>query len=279
MPSDTRMVPIAMQDVQDSRSRTRSNALHPAAHILGSTVDFVGKDEAIRLLESWMRAGRECRHVVVTGFHGLWEAHEHREFRAILNAADLWVPDGIAPVLIARWLGYRRAERIPGAELMTAYFQRANEAGYRSFFYGDSERTLASLQVKLERDYPGHKVVGTLSPPFRALTPEEDEAHIRIINEARPDVLWVGLGLPKQERWIHSHRNRLDVPVAVGVGAAFGFLSGNVKRAPAWVGSLGFEWAYRLIREPRKCWRRSLVEGPQFIAHVLMELTGIRTYD
>jgi len=121
--------------------------------------------------------------------------------------------------------------------------------------------------------------VGTCSPPFRALAPEEDAAIVALINDSRPDVLWVGLGLPKQERWIHEHLDRLRVPVIVGVGAAFGFASGRVSRAPEWIGRLGFEWVWRLAAEPRKLWRRDLLDGPRFLFHAFLETAGLRKYD
>jgi N-acetylglucosaminyldiphosphoundecaprenol N-acetyl-beta-D-mannosaminyltransferase len=247
--------------------------------VLGSRVSLISVDEAVFQLEEWIgrREGR-CRQVVVTGFHGLWEAHCDAEFFRIVNGADLWVPDGIAPVLVAKARGIRDARRVPGAELMDAFLAKADFTGYRSFFYGDTEETLSRLKAVAEERYPGHKVVGTLSPPFRPLSPEEDAEHLRQINAARPDILWVGLGTPKQDRWIHAHLDRLEVPVAVAVGAAFRFLTGQVQRAPAWVGRLGFEWAYRLAKEPRKCWRRSLIQGPQFTALVLMELLGLKKY-
>ena len=248
--------------------------------ILGSRVHLVQMHEVLALMETWIEArAPPCRQVVVTGFHGLWEAHKDPGFRAILNSADLWVPDGIAPVWIGRCRGWREARRLPGADLMQAFFALANRQGYRSFFYGDTEEVLGALRQRLARDYPGHKTVGTFSPPFRTRTAAEDAAHVRMINEARPDVLWVGLGLPKQDRWIHAHLPQLKAPIAVGVGAAFGFLSGKVKRAPPWLGTIGLEWVYRLIKEPRKCWRRSLVDGPQFVAHVLLELAGLRKYE
>ena len=248
--------------------------------ILGSRVHLTRLEAVLDLMETWIaQTPPRCRRVVVTGFHGLWEAHKDASFRAILNSADLWVPDGIAPVWIARCRGHRAVERIPGADLMKAFLRLADRKGYRSFFYGDTDEVLAALRQQIERDFPGHKVAGTFSPPFRPISPEEDEEHVRMINAAKPDVLWVGLGLPKQDRWIHEHAARLQVPVAVGVGAAFGFLSGRVERAPAWVGRIGLEWAYRIMKEPRKCWRRSLVEGPQFIAHVVLELAGLKKYD
>ncbi len=246
-------------------------------NVLGSRVSLLSVEEAVFQLEAWIELREpRCRQVVVTGFHGLWEAHRDAEFFRIVNGADLWVPDGIAPVLIARARGIRGARRVPGAELMEAFLAKADFAGYRSFFYGDTDETLIRLKQMVEAKYPGHVVAGTFSPPFGAVSPEEDAEHVRRINEARPDVLWVGLGTPKQDRWIHEHLDRLDVPVAAGVGAAFRFLTGQVSRAPAWVGRLGFEWAYRLAKEPRKCWRRCFVQGPQFLGHVLLELAGRR---
>jgi len=247
--------------------------------ILGSRIHFVRKGQAARWMDAVLqKPDARCRQVVVTGFHGLWKAHSDLEFRSAVNAADLWVADGIAPVWIARVKGIRHAERIPGAELMDAFFRIADGRGYSSFFYGDSEDTLAALRANLERRYPGHKIVGTLSPPFRPLTEAEEAAHVEMINRAAPDVLWVGLGLPKQEMWIARNRDRLRVPLAVGVGAAFKFLAGTVQRAPQWVGRMGLEWLWRLAHEPKKCWRRCLVDGPQFLFHVGLELSGIRKY-
>lgn len=252
----------------------------PAVRILGAKVHLSALCQVMQMMTGWIEShGERCRRIVVTGFHGIWEAHKRPDFKAVLNSADLWVPDGIAPVWVARLKGLRGIQRIPGADLMRAFFERANERGYSSFFYGDRPETLSALRERLEREYPNHRVAGTFSPPFEAVSPEEDEAHVRMINEAHPDVLWVGLGLPKQERWIAEHQGRLTVPVAVGVGAAFGFLSGKVKRAPAWVGRCGFEWLWRLIHEPRKLWRRDFLDGPRFLCHVLLELSGLRKYE
>jgi len=251
----------------------------PDLTVLGSRIHFVRKGQAARWMDGVLqKSDGHCRLVVVTGFHGLWKAHSDLEFRSAVNAADLWVPDGIAPVWIARLKGIRHAERIPGAELMDAFFRMANDRGYSSFFYGDSDATLSALRDRLQQEYPGHRVVGTFSPPFRQLSQAEEAAHVDMINRAAPDVLWVGLGLPKQEMWIGRNLHRLHVPLAVGVGAAFKFLAGTVQRAPQWVGRMGLEWLWRLAHEPKKCWRRCLVDGPQFLFHVGLELSGIRKY-
>jgi N-acetylglucosaminyldiphosphoundecaprenol N-acetyl-beta-D-mannosaminyltransferase len=224
-------------------------------------------------IERWvgLRDGR-CRQVVVTGFHGLMEAHKSPGVRKILNQAELWAPDGIAPIWLARLRGHRDAVRAPGADIMREFLMRAQATGYSSFFYGDTDSTLSALAAAVGRVYPGHRVAGAYSPPFRALTPAEDDAIIDRINAARPDVLWVALGQPKQDIWIHERLHRLKVPVAIGVGAAFAFVAGTVARCPDWVGNAGFEWVYRFLREPQKLWRRDLLEGPRFIFHAGREL-------
>ena len=135
------------------------------------------------------------------------------------------------------------------------------------------------LKRNLGEKFPGLRIVGAYSPPFRDLTPEEDAHITQLINQANPDVLWVGLGLPKQERWIFAHRDRLNVPVMVAIGAAFKFASGSVKNAPSWIRESGFEWLWRFFHEPRRTWNRAFVYGPQFAAYTILELCGLRRYE
>ena len=146
---------------------------------------------------------------------------------------------------------------------MNEFFRRANRQKYSSYFYGDTDATLAKLQYKLSASSPGHRIVGTFSPPFRPLTSQEDQDAIDRINAARPDVLWVGLGAPRQDRWIHERLPSLKVPVAIGVGAAFSFIAGTVQRCPEWMGSMGLEWAYRFAKEPKKLWKPRFDRRPQ----------------
>jgi len=244
----------------------------PSVHILGSRVHLVSVMRTVDHIEHWigLRDG-QCRQVIVTGFHGLLEAHKSPRIRSILNAAELWVPDGIAPVWLARMRGHREAVRAPGAEIMLEFLKRAGEKSYSSYFYGDTEETLASLCATVARKYPGHRIAGTYSPPFRSFTPGEDAAIVEQINAARPDILWVALGLPKQDIWIHERLKNLKVPAAIGVGAAFAFVAGTVPRCPKWMGNAGFEWVYRFLKEPRKLWRRDLLDGPRFLFHAGLE--------
>ena len=247
--------------------------------VLGTRVDRVQNTDVMAEMERWISEddGR-CRFIVNTGFHGLWEAHRDPAFRAVVEGADMFSPDGIAPVWISRLRRTPLRDRATSAELMDMIFTRSMARGYSHYFFGDTDATLDALREQLAVRYPGMRVAGTFSPPFRALTPEEDQAQVDQINAASPDVLWVGLGLPKQERWIHEHRDRLNARVAIGVGACFGFFSGKVARSPAWVGNVGLEWLWRLSREPRKLWRRAFVDGPQFALHALLELSGLRRY-
>jgi len=250
-----------------------------AIRVLGSRVHLVTTDQTVDQIEHWIaEKGQRCNRINVTGFHELWVGHKDASYRAMLNRADLSIPDGIAPVWASRIHGYVKVKRTPGAEVMKEFFRRADLHGYRSYFYGDTEATLAKLQIKLTETWPGHIIAGMYSPPFRTLTLQEDKEAIERINAARPDVLWVGLGSPKQDRWIHERLGRLRVPVAIGVGAAFAFTAGTVQRCPEWLGSMGLEWAYRFSREPLKLWRRDIIDGPRFLFHLGMELAGLRRY-
>ncbi|WP_295430219.1 WecB/TagA/CpsF family glycosyltransferase [uncultured Thiodictyon sp.] len=266
--SDTAMAGAGMPQGQTPRSRVP---------ILGAQIDSLDAADAVARIEGWIaERPPRSRHVVVTGFHGIWIGHRDPSFRAILNRADLFCPDGIAPIWLARLRGEPLPERIPGAELMRRLLVAADTRGYSSFFYGDTAATLDALSQRLCRVYPGHRIAGVRSPPFRPLSPAEVAADIDRINASGADLLWVGLGLPKQERWIDAHRERLRVPVVIGVGAAFGFLSGQVARVPTWLGEAGFEWLWRLIMEPRKLWQRDLIDGPQFLYHGLRESIAYR---
>ncbi len=252
----------------------------PCVHTLGSRVHLISVNRTVDYIERWIeeRDG-SCRRIVVTGFHGLWKAHQHPRLRRILNSAELWVPDGIAPIWVAYLRGHRNIERVPGVEILREFFRRARGKRYRSYFYGDTGLTLSALQSVVACDYPGHEIAGAFSPSFLPLTPEEDRDAIERINAARPDVLWVGLGTPKQDLWIFERLDQLRVPVAIGVGAAFAFIAGTVPRCPNWIGHLGFEWAYRFLKEPQKLWKRDLLDGPQFLLHAGMELMSKESLD
>jgi len=254
----------------------------PTLKLLGSEIHILDIAGITRQFENWIEdynTFRVCRQVVVTGFHGIWEAFQNPSIKKILNSADLWIPDGASFAVIARKKGFPPFVKIASSDFIRTFFQVANLKGYNSFFYGDTQKTLAALKANLENEYPGHKITGIFSPPFRPLTKEEDRSIIDMINKSRPDVLWVGLGCPKQDIWIYEHKEKLDVPVAVGVGAAFSFFAGTVKRAPGWIEKSGFEWLWRFTQEPKKLWKRDFVDGPRFLFHVALEMMELRKYD
>jgi N-acetylglucosaminyldiphosphoundecaprenol N-acetyl-beta-D-mannosaminyltransferase len=247
--------------------------------ILGTPVHMVQIPDVVGLMMQWVAGDRSCPHwIVVADMHAIIEAHKRPAFRSKIETADLTVPDGISLIQVARRKGVPLAKRVAGTDLMNAFFAASQTRGLKHFFFGDTNGTLVRLRQNLVQSYPGMVIADCYSPPFRPVTPEEDAEMIRRINDARPDVLWVGLGLPKQEQWIYDHRAQLHVPVVLGVGAAFKFLAGTVQRAPGWLGDLGLEWLWRLAHEPRRLWRRVMIEGPQFVGHVVLELSGLRRY-
>jgi len=249
----------------------------PRFEVLGVRVDALQIGDVVRYMERWIQDRDPGRFIAVTGMHGVSEALHDPSFRSVLNAADLVVPDGMPLVWLGRWHGYRLKRRVYGPELMETFCRRTGGL-YRHFLYGSAAGVLERMVGILAEQY-GNRVVGAYSPPFRALTREERRDIVKQIQEAKPDVLWVGLSTPKQERWIAENREWLEVPVLVGVGAAFDFQTGEVKQAPRWVRENGLEWLFRLLQEPRRLWRRYLIRGSQFVWNVTLEIVGIKKFN
>lgn len=248
----------------------------PRVNILGVGVSAINMTMALEIIEGWI-SRREHHYVCVTGVHGVMESQRDEELRRIHNQAGLVTPDGMPLVWLSRLKGFRHVDRVYGPDLMLALCERSVTRGYRHFFYGGAEGVPEQLAEVLQRRFPGLQVVGTYSPPFRPLTPEEDEQVVQMINKANPDIVWVGLSTPKQERWMAAHVNRLTAPVLIGVGAAFDFLSGRKPQAPRWMQRAGLEWFFRLLTEPRRLWRRYLINNPLFVMLVVLEALGLRS--
>lgn len=250
---------------------------HERVNILGVGISAINMHQALDTLAGWIeRRARE--YVVVCPVHTVMLCQQDPSLRAIVNQAGLVTPDGIPLVLLSRWMGYKHVQRVYGPDLMLAMSNLASKEGYRQFYFGGSEGIPERVAEALVRRFPGLQVAGTLSPPFRDLTAEEESELAERINTARPDVVWVALGSPKQDFWIARFRAILDVPVLIGVGAAFDFLSGHVPQAPVWMQRVGLEWLFRLGTEPRRLWRRYLVHNPQFVLAVLLQMTGLRRF-
>jgi len=245
--------------------------------VLGVRVDAVQIPGVILQMEHWISERRRCRFIAVTGMHGITEAQHDLSFKEILNSADLVVPDGMPLVWLGRLRGHSLGRRVYGPELMESFCQSTGPQ-YRHFFYGGAPGVPTLLAEVMHKKYRIN-VAGAYSPPYRALTAQEDEEIVRQIHASNPDVVWVGLSTPKQERWMYEHRLRLQVPVTVGVGAAFDLHSGRVKQAPGWMRENGLEWSFRLLQEPRRLWKRYLVYGSEFMWSVALELLSLRRFD
>ena len=239
--------------------------------ILGVGVSAINMDDAIAAIEQWIEQ-RTPHYVCIRDVHGLIASQKDSRLRDIHNQAGLVTPDGMPLVWLSHWLGAMRVERVYGPDLMRAITARSPARGYRHFYFGGAPGVAARLAAALVAANSGLNVVGTLCPPFRALTPEEDAKVVARINAAAPDIVWVGLSTPKQEYWMASHVGRINAPVLIGVGAAFDFLAGTKKQAPAWMQRNGLEWLFRLCAEPRRLWRRYAYIVPRFLILVTGEL-------
>jgi len=247
-------------------------------NILGVQVSAINMDIALTTIDQWI-ARRERHYVCVTGVHGVMESQTDEHLRRIHNAAGLVTPDGMPLVWLARGHGQPQTRRVYGPDLMLAVCEHSQTTGYRHYLYGGLEGVPETLAARLQARWPQLQIVGTYSPPFRALTPEEDARLVDQINQAAPDIVWVGLSTPKQERWMAAHVNLLNAPVLIGVGAAFDFHAGLKKQAPRWMQKSGLEWFFRLWTEPKRLWRRYLTNNPKFVWAVTLQWLGWRRYD
>lgn len=248
-----------------------------------ATVDVVGVPLAVIDYEQtleWMDAmvaGRQHGYVCVCNVHTVMASQEDPELRAALTSSAVNVPDGQPLVWALNALGQSLSDRVYGPELMTRACARAASTGQRFYLYGGRDQeALLQLGTILRRRFPGINIVGGYAPPFRRLTDEERSAVAEDINESEADVVWVGIGVPKQEKWMAVMRPYLDAPVLVGVGAAFDFLAGVVPQAPPMLQKAGLEWAFRLVQEPRRLWRRYLRYNPRFVAAFARQLAAHR---
>lgn len=232
--------------------------------VLGVGVSTINQDMALDEVTRWIETG-ERHYVCVTGVHGVMESQRDPELKAIHNASGLTTPDGMPMVWAGHKAGAAWMDRVYGPDLMLNVLTRAAERGWSSFLYGGKDGVPELLARKLAERIPGVTIAGSHSPPFRPLTEAEDAAIVDRINDSGAQLVWVGLSTPKQERWMAAHRERLTAPALFGVGAAFDFHAGLVPQAPPWMQRNGLEWLYRLTKEPKRLWRRYLVNNPAYL--------------
>jgi N-acetylglucosaminyldiphosphoundecaprenol N-acetyl-beta-D-mannosaminyltransferase len=252
-------------------------AVGDRVNILGVGATPQDLNSAVATLDRW-RAERRQEYVCVVSVHGLVVAQRDPVIRHALNHCGMATEDGMPLVWWSQLAGFPQARRVCGSDLLDEVCAYGVSRKFRHYFYGASPKVVEQLIDQLQQRHPGLCVVGHRSPPFRPLTPAEDAMDIAAINEAEPDFVWVGLGMPKQEKWMVEHLGKVNATALIGVGAAFDFHAGTKPRAPGWMQRSGLEWVFRLMSEPRRLAHRYLIDNSLFISHMLQQITGLRTY-
>ena len=240
--------------------------------ILKMSVNIIDVDTSVLNISSFS-SEKTGAYVCVSNVHMCMETFDSKAYRKVVNNADLVVPDGKPLVWAQKLLGHKKAQQVRGQDLTMALCQMASEKGIKIGFYGGAPETLKAMKIRLRNQFPGIDIVYDYSPPFRPLTTEEDNVVIEAINTSGVQILFVGLGCPKQEIWMAEHKDQLHC-VMLGVGAAFDFIAGNKKHAPKWMQSIGMEWLFRFLCEPRRLWKRYLKHNPRFIWYFTQQLLG-----
>ena len=237
-------------------------------------VDATSYADATARVLAWAREARSC-YVCLATVNSIMEAHASGEYQRVMRNADLVTSDGMPLVWLLRWLGIPQATRVYGPDLVPMVLAAAAEQSIPVGFYGGSERALAKLLETVGRRFPHVKIAYAYAPPFRSLTPEEDDRQTGVIKDSGVRILFVGLGGAKQDHWMYAHQGRVNA-VMLGVGAAFDYLAGTKPQAPRWMQRSGLEWLFRLVAEPRRLWRRYLTRNPRFAVLALAQL--VRTH-
>ncbi len=256
--------------------------IHPSADslpvydVIGLKVHAVSSERAVSVVEGWIASGRRPHFVSLANVDVAVEARRNVAFREVMASSDLVLPDSMPLFWLSRRSGKRLQQRVYGPTFMLDLI-RTTGGRYRHFFYGGAPAVPEALTERLKDQFPELVVAGHYSPPFRPLTRDEKRQIDSMINDARPDILWVGLGAPKQEFWIFEHRRSLQVPAIIAVGQAFDQNSGRTNPAPGWMSGAGLEWLYRLVREPRRLWRRYLLGNTFFVNYLILDLLKSKT--
>ena len=246
-------------------------------NILGVGLSAINLDSAREAIHQALTEKRKG-YVCVTGVHGVMEAQEDPQIRQILNQAYLNTPDGMPMVWVGKLRGFRQMDRVYGPDLMLTVCEFTRDKPFTHFLYGGAEGVAPELKRRLEQRFPGIKIAGTYTPPFRPLNSEEEADLIRQVTAAKPDILWVGLSTPKQEKFMAQYFQKLDTTLMFGVGAAFDFHTGRIRQAPRWIQRSGLEWLFRIACEPRRLWRRYLRNNPRFAFRIFCQFTGLTKY-
>lgn len=249
--------------------RTVDKAQIPTCNILGVNIAAINMEWLVEYLDKNLSDIRGD-YICVSNVHTTVTSYEDESYCAVQNGGLMAIPDGGPLSTVGRRRGYKNMARTTGPSLMGEIFKISAKKGYRHYFYGSREETLELLDQKLKKNYPGINIVGMYSPPFRPLTEEEDKAVIERINEAKPDFVWIGLGAPKQEKWMAAHQGKID-GLMLGVGAGFDYYAENIKRAPMWMQKSNLEWVYRLMQDPKRLFKRYWSTNTKFIWNAMIK--------
>lgn len=276
---DVAPLPARKEAVVDARAGAQTAAVIPSTEVArvaiqGVMIDAVDWPQAIERIEGWA-AQRRSTVVAICNSHSVVTAAEDPELAQALAEADMATADGMPVAWMMRQLGHPTQQRINGPDLMLRYCETAERTGTSIFLYGSTDEVLERLTARLRMLFPGLRIAGRYSPPFRPLTAVEDKDICSRIADSGAGVVFVSLGCPKQEKWMSAHRGRIPA-VMIGVGAAFDYHAGTLSRAPAWMRDSGFEWLHRLASEPRRLWKRYLVTNTLFTVRALSQLVGRR---
>ncbi len=254
-----------------------AGGLPPRTNVLGVGVHPINMDQALEAIDGWIERG-EQHYVCLAPVHNILACQDDPDLKSIFNHSGLTTPDGMPSVWICRPRGYKQAGRVYGPDLMAAVCQTTAATGERHFLLGGHPGVPEIVREELQANYPGLNIVGTFSPPFGPGDPDSEEQTLAAINGVSPDIVWVALGSPRQERWMAEHLDKLNASVLIGVGAAFDFLSGRKRQAPRWMQTSGLEWLFRLTTEPRRLWRR-YARYPLFVVYFAVQLLGLRRFE
>jgi N-acetylglucosaminyldiphosphoundecaprenol N-acetyl-beta-D-mannosaminyltransferase len=266
-----------VEESESPQDRKKLRLEVDCANVLGVGVHAVNLDRAAELIERAVDANSNG-YVCVTGVHGIMEAQRKRAFRKVLDEAMLVVPDGMPTVWVGRFQGHDEMDRVFGPDLMKEICRRSVSSGHTHFLYGGNPGVVEKLKQNLEDWFPGIRIVGTYTPPFRPLSSAERADLEGQLLELAPDFFWVGLSTPKQEHFMAESSGSLNCKIMLGVGAAFDIHTGRVKDAPDWIKRSGLQWFHRLCQEPSRLWKRYFVNNSGFLVRILLQLAGLIRY-
>ncbi len=243
----------------------------PRVNVLGVGISATNMSNTVTTIRNWIKRG-EKHYVCVTGVHGIMECQKDENLKPIHNASGLTVPDGMPMVWAGRIYGHPEISRVYGPDLMLAVCKSSVDKGYTHFLYGGTNGVVQDLKENLEKMFPGIQIVGKYTPPFRPLNSEQKNELINQVSLSKPDLLWVGLSTPKQERFMSEYISKLDTKVMLGVGAAFDYHTGRAKDSPDWTKKIGMQWLHRLLQDPKRLWKRYLYNNPVFAYKFINQL-------